>query len=258
MVNKAIDFGVCRLAAIPLMQSPGWTSVQLTQLLFGEHYVVLDRSASGWIRVHAPVVEMEGWMNADHHHPIEHAYYEQILQSDFRITTDIASTLLYRKSPMTIGIGSIVPLSAGELFKVEEQLAFNGEAKALSQRRDGEFICTIATRFLNVPERPGGRTPFGMDADAWIRLVFRIAGYPIGIVPIEQAGKQVEPADALPGDVVVVASGKQMRSGILLNGSRVIHCSGCVKIEMLTDGVLQEIPARKTPWKMSEVRRIRL
>lgn len=251
-----MDHGVCRLSAIPVMQSPGWTGAQLTQLLFGEHYAVLERTTSGWLRIHAPILAMDGWINAGHHHAIEQAYYEQIGQSDFRITTEIASTLLYRKSTINIVIGSIVPLSAGELFKVEEQLAFNGEAKVLSQRRDGEFICSIASRFLHAPERPGGRTPHGIDAEAWLRLVYRIAGFPID-TGLEQGGTPVEPDEALPGDLVILSSGKQSRAGILLAGSRVIHCQGFVRIDPLAGLVLQESPMVNKPWHVTDVRRIR-
>ena len=256
MVNNAVDHGVCRLSVIPVMQSPGWSGAQLTQLLFGEHYRVMERTASGWLRIHAPIVEQEGWIYSGHHHSIESAYYDQILQSDFRITTEIASTLLYRKSTVNIVIGSIVPLSAGELFKVEEQLAFNGEAKALSQRRDGEFIGTIASRFLNVPERPGGRSPHGIDPDAWIRMVYRIAGYPISGTGLVQAGTPVEMDEALPGDLVILLSEKQSRAGILLAGSRVIHCHGFIRIDPLSGVNLQETPAVKRPWQVTDVRRI--
>ncbi len=38
-------------------------------------------------------------------------------------------TVLYKKSPLTIVMGSVVPISNSELFKIEEQFAFNGESK---------------------------------------------------------------------------------------------------------------------------------
>ena len=257
MVNNAVDYGVCRLSAVTVMQSPGWSGTQITQLLFGEHYVVLERAASGWLRIHSPVVDKEGWIQSAQHHSIEQQYFNLITQSDFRITTEIASTLLYRKSTVNINIGSVVPLSVGELFKVEEQLAFNGEAKVLSQRRDGEFICTIAARFLNVPERAGGRTPQGIDAEAWIRLVYRIAGYPLDAQSLNASGKGIEPLEALPGDLVVLSSGKQTRPGILISGFRVIHCEGLVRIDPLNDGALTDGQSRPTGWNVGEYRRVR-
>jgi len=256
MVNSPVDYGVCRLSAVTMMQAPAWTAPQVTQLLFGEHYEVLERSASGWVRIHSPVVETEGWILASQHHAIEAAYYNLICQSDFRITTEMASTLLFRKSAININIGSVVPLSAGELFKVEEQLAFNGEAKMLSQRRDGEFICSMALRFLNVPERRGGRTPQGIDAEAWIKLVYRIAGYPLGGLSLLTVGKPVEPENAIPGDLMVLSREKQVRVGILLPGSRLIHCSGFVRADALKGGMVDEGQGFGGGWMVTDVRRI--
>ena len=74
-------------------------------------------------------------------------------------------------------MGSIVPISGSELFKVEEQFAFNGESKSLGQRRDMEFIRQMARRYVGAPYLAGGKSPFGIDAPGLLHMVFRIAGY---------------------------------------------------------------------------------
>ena len=47
---EAIEFGVCRLAVVPVRVDAHDTSEQVTQLLFGDHYEVLAFSAD-WYTV---------------------------------------------------------------------------------------------------------------------------------------------------------------------------------------------------------------
>src|SRR5688572_9168744 len=124
-----VDFGVCRLAIVPVYEKPDYHSIQHNQLLFGEHYQITG-SKGNWLSIQQAYDGSGGWIHTSQHHSISVEYFEQINTSDYKITTDIASTLLYNKNPLTIVMGSIVPISNSELFKIEEQLAFNGESKS--------------------------------------------------------------------------------------------------------------------------------
>src|SRR5258708_25885335 len=136
-----IEFGVCGLEIVEVKKTAAENAEQVTQLLFGDHYEVHAVSPDKrWISIMITTDQCEGWIDFRQHHSITPEYLEQINQADFKITLDVAATLLYKKSPMTIVMGSIVPISTSELFKTEEQLAFNGETKCLNQRRDFEFL----------------------------------------------------------------------------------------------------------------------
>ena len=138
---EVIDHGVCRLALMSVRKDPTDQSEQVTQLLFGDHYEVTDVSADRkWVlvRIHADLYE--GWISEKQHHAITKEFFEQINHTNYKISTDLTSSLLYKKNPLTILLGSIVPISNSELFRMEEQFAFNGESKSLGQKRDFEFL----------------------------------------------------------------------------------------------------------------------
>jgi hypothetical protein len=252
---ESIGFGVCRLATVSVMKEPEWSSLQLTQLLFGEYYLVLSKTRNGWLEIFMPITGITGWMRFEQHHEIIEEYYRQIEISDFRITTDVSSVLLFRKQPVSIVMGSLVPVNATELFKVEEQLAFNGEAKLLSQKRDAEFLEAVALKYLNAPERPGGRTTFGIDSDAFIRLVYRLAGYSIttNFTNLQKNLPSVEFDDMKPGDLAYFTSNKKNHYGIILTGARVIGCLGHVRIDSIQDNSLS---TETQHWVLTDIRRI--
>jgi hypothetical protein len=235
-----IDFGICRLSIVPIRPEPG-SGVQSSQLLFGEHYSVLSQSKDRkWLQVSA-ADETTGWIDKLQHHSISLEYFNQVNLADFKVTTDIVSTILYKKMQMTIVMGSVVPISGSELFKMEEQFAFNGEAKSLGQRRDIEFIKSISAKYLNAPQLAGGRSPFGIDSAGLVHMTFRIAGYPLPrtLEQLTNEGKEVK--EPLPGDIAFFAGkdGKPAHAGIVLNDDRIIHSSGRVRIDHLTaDGIV--------------------
>lgn len=240
-----IDYGVCRLAIVTVRKEADQKSEPLTQLLFGDHYEVTETSNDNkWLSIVINSDNSSGWIDRLQHHSISKEYHEQIGLANFKITTDIASTMLYKKSQLTIVMGSIVPISASELFKMEEQFAFNGETKSLGQRRDFEFLKHIACKYLNAPHLPGGKSPFGIDASGFTQMSFRLTGYELPRAVQQQwtFGKAVKDIGAaVPGDLVFF-KGKDHRVshvGILLNDQKIIHCSGRVRIDhLMEEGIL--------------------
>lgn len=223
-----LGYGVCRLSVVAVRQTPEAQAPLVTQLLFGDHYEVLAvPDSKQWIYIRMHFDGVEGWISSEQHHGITQEYFDQINHANFKITTDLTSNILYKKSPLTILMGSIVPISNSELFKMEEQFAFNGEAKSLGQKRDGEFVKAIASKLINAPELPGGRTPFGIDTAGFIQLVFKIAGYSLPRNLDLMREKSIEQPEV--GDVIVFGNSGKM--GIWLEENKYIHVQGRVRID---------------------------
>jgi hypothetical protein len=240
-----VSYGICRLSLVSVRKEQTHLSLQITQLLFGDHYLVGEEASHGlWLRITICFDGTEGWIERKQHHAISQEYFEQINTTDFKITTDICSTILYKKSPITILLGSIVPISQSELFKMDEQFAFNGESKSLGQKRDFEFLKAISMKYLNVPEQEGGKSPFGVDGIGLAQVAFRISGYSISrstekLVMHQKTVKNID--NVRPGDIAFFISRKEgkVKTGLLLEENKVLHADGRVKIDHLSeDGVL--------------------
>jgi cell wall-associated NlpC family hydrolase len=236
-----IYHGVCRLSMVPVRIEPGHTAEQLTQLLFGDHYEVLGLSPDKlWAQIRIYADQAEGWIDLRQHHAISSEYFQQINKTEYKITTDIATGVLYKKAPLTIVMGSIVPVSSSELFKIEEQFAFNGEAKSLGQRRDTEFILQTAKKYVGAPFLWGGKSPFGIDAPALIQMIFRISGYSVPRTVKSQAmhGKKLDSlAEARPGDIAFFTTkgSTPSHAGLVMAEDRVLHAYGQVRMDNLTE-----------------------
>jgi hypothetical protein len=238
---EAIDFGVCRLAAVPVYNDHDDSARQITQLLFGDHYEVLAFTADRkWAHIKIYADQSGGWIDIKQHHAISKEYFDQINQTDYKITTEIASAVLYKKSQLTIVMGSIVPISNSELFKIEEQFAFNGESKGLGQKRDVDFLKGVAKKYLSSPCQPGGKTPFGIDASGFVQMVFKISGYSLQRDAVQQSaqGKRIRSfSEARPGDLVFFSEKGAAVShvGIIMDEEKIIHCFGQVRIDTISE-----------------------
>lgn len=244
-MSDAIDYGVCRLAVVTVRKDADQKSEPVTQLLFGDHYEVMFVSKDEkWLSIVITADQSTGWIDKLQHHSISQEYHNQIGLANYKITTDVASTMLYKKSQLTIVLGSIVPISASELFKMEEQFAFNGETKTLGQRRDFEYLKEVSNKYLNAPHFPGGKSPFGIDASGFTQMSFRLAGYqlPRDVQQQFTSGKPVDNlSSAHPGDLAFFESGKGKigHVGIVLEEQKIIHCSGRVKVDyLMEEGIL--------------------
>lgn len=258
----SLSYGVSRLAVIAVRKEPDDRAEQTTQLLFGDHYEVLSYSKDHkWTYISIFADGYQGWIDAKQHHEITKAYFDQINHANFKITTDIAAGILYKKNPITILLGSIVPISNSELFKMEEQFAFNGEAKSLGQKRDYEFLRGIALKYLHAPYQWGGKSPFGIDCSGFTQMVFKINGYFIPRDSSQQlnVGRGIGSFDqALPGDLAFFSNGSEVVShvGIVLENQKIIHASGQVRIDQLDPNGIVHSESNQATHKLQSIRRI--
>lgn len=231
-------FGICRLSVVPVRRDAADSSEMISQLLFGEHYQVLERSDDQkWCRIQNAFDNYEGWIDAKQHNEITEAYFNQINDSEYKIATDLFARMLYKKQVIHVVLGSVLPLLNNPLFQHEEQLAFNGEAKSLHQKWEAELMISLAKKYLNAPYLWGGRSPFGIDCSGFTQVVFRVAGYKLARDSKDQImqGKEVLLDAAEPGDLAFFTNkaGKMNHVGLILKDGEIIHASGKVRIDQL-------------------------
>lgn len=253
--------GVCRLAIAPVRSYPSETSEMVTQLLFGDHYTVLESMNEGkWLKVEINFDEYLGWIDAKQHYAISDAYFDHLNSVNFKICTDISASLLFNKSPVQILIGSILPISSMELFDMDEQLAFNGESHNLGDSMGFEFVKQIAYKYLNAPYLWGGKTPFGTDCSGFVQMVFKIAGYRLSRDGSEQAlqGAKVDSLeDAIPGDLCFFGTKTKITHvGLLLADKKIIHASGKVRIDNITDQGIHLSSTNALTHKLQLIKRV--
>ena len=253
------DYGVCRYSIIPVYEQPDYRSKLFSQLLFGEHYTVTG-SKGKWISIQLSFDQSVGWISLAQHHSISKEYFDQINISDYKITTDVASTILYNKTPIHIVMGSVVPISNSELFKMEEQLAFNGESKSLSQKRDIEFLKSVLLKYINTPYWPGGKSPFGIDSGGLVQMSFKICGYNLPRSSEEQMhhGKPISDLkEATQGDIVFLrALDKELISSILVNNEKVVLSDGHVHQEQIDNKGIKSVNQKKYSLVIEDIRRV--
>lgn len=233
-------FGICRLAIVPVRDRPSDKAEMVTQLLFGEAYKIVELSDNKkWLKICMDFDGYEGWIDARQHNRIGEEYYQHIHKLEYKVCTDIVSSILYKKQMLNILIGSILPIASSELFEMQEQFAFNGESKNLGLKADFEFLKKIALKYINAPYLWGGKSPFGIDCSGFVQQVFKICGYFLKRDASQQylQGKKIDFEEVLPGDLAFFANeqAKIIHVGILLEENKIIHASGKVRIDKLDE-----------------------
>jgi len=239
--------GICRLGIVPVRAGADEKAEMVTQLLFGDHYSMIEVSEDGkWIKIKVEYDHYDGWIDIKQHTEISDEYFNHLNGTDFKISTDINSTILYKRRLIQIVIGSILPISSSELFEVNEQFAFNGASKNLGHKKGFDFLKQIIKSYINAPYVWGGKSPFGIDCSGLTQQVFKLCGYKLKRDASQQFQQGVQVAqisEAMAGDLAFFRNeeGNISHVGILLEDQDFIHASGYVRKDKLDEnGIYNE------------------
>ena len=144
---------------------------------------------------------------------------------------------------------------------MDEQFAFNGEAKNLGQKREVEFLRNVARKYIHAPCLTGGKTPFGIDAAGLTQMVFKICGYTLLRDAWQQAGqgKAVKSfQERKAGDLFFFrdAEGRTAHTGIYLDGDKIQHAAGRVRVDFVTEAGIEDADTRQLLYPLAHIRRI--
>ena len=225
---------ICENVFVPLRSGPSHKSEMLSQILFGEKYIILDQSAK-WLKIESLFDKYTGWIDMDH---LQHSESKDNTKGKV-----LLKPLLCFKKDKT----KLVIEPGCEIYDPNfKHFTFNAGENIYSTSKDfnDTFITTsdslpdTAIRFINSPYIWGGRIPSGIDCSGLTQLVYKIHGMAIPRDSCQQAetGESVSFIDeSKPGDLVFFDNEKGNIShvGMMISRGLIIHASGRVRIDTI-------------------------
>lgn len=233
-------YGMAVLSVIPVRKNPSEQSEMVTQVLFGESFEVLQ-SKLNWLFVRLDYDHYEGWIDLKHCHFISKRYYNNLNRNKLFVSSDIYKNVTSKEvGETTLVAGSSIPNYKQKMaFKAyQTNYRFRGFPERNHRMPLREAIVYHAKKYLNAPYLWGGRTPFGIDCSGFVQVVYKICGVRIPRDTAHQVelGSSVNFVnEARPGDLAFFDNkdGRIIHVGIVLEGARIIHASGQVRIDYI-------------------------
>jgi cell wall-associated NlpC family hydrolase len=233
-----MQFGICLLSVVPCRKEPSGTSEMITQLLFGEHYFVLEIQ-NDWLKIKVAYDNYECWISSKQHSKINESTFKYLQKLSPNLVSSLVERIENKITPQSfyITLGASLPLLNQHTISFES-FVFNyvGNSTDTKIKSGAEKIIETAQQLINTPYLWGGKSPFGIDCSGFTQIVYKLNGYQLP----RDAYQQVELGEALSfveeaeaGDLAFFDNeeGKIVHVGILLNNQQIIHASGFVRID---------------------------
>ncbi len=246
-----MEFGICILNSIPLRMEPSDASEMVSQVLFGEHFAVLEKQKQ-WLYIKLGFDGYRGWIDCKQVAEITEAYFEQLKNAETVFSIELVNfATTNKKEFLPLSIGAILPEYKHNTFRInEDEFLFEGKTRVVKQAK--ENVVETAFMYLNAPYLWGGKTPFGIDCSGLTQMVYRMNGYKL----FRDASQQAKQGEVLsfieesePGDLAFFDNkeGNITHVGIILANNYIIHASGKVRLDRLDQsGIYNEETKRHT------------
>ena len=252
-----MEYGICNLAVIPMRAEPSERSEQVSQVLFGEAFEILERR-EGWAQIVTAADNYTGWVNRLQFAMLGHLNYQQLLKNRPKVTYKAVTQAwkIRDNSVLYLPAGSSLSFLTGTTCYIEKE-----KFEIIGQIGQNESIDLVAKSFLNAPYLWGGRTHFGIDCSGFTQMVFKLKGFQLKRDASMQAGqgRLVESiSSALIGDLAFFKNenDKITHVGMLLNREHIIHASGKVKIDMIDEKGIYSVEQSRYTHKLALIKRI--
>ncbi|HUH45554.1 MAG TPA: C40 family peptidase [Arenibacter sp.] len=226
-----MQYGICHLSTVPVRSIPDDTGEMISQILYGEHFKVLEQRKK-WSKVRIAFDRYEGWVSNQQFLSIsEEAYTEIDLSENPRISSELISYV-------ETGPNMLAPILLGSTIVYHPVLNYQFEGHFTKGRQDKKQLVPTALHYLNAPYLWGGRTVFGIDCSGLAQMVYKINGYHL----LRDCRQQSAQGEALsfieesePGDLAFFDNSEGIINhvGIIMENNYIIHAHGKVRIDRI-------------------------
>ncbi|MDB5209091.1 MAG: NlpC/P60 family protein [Flavisolibacter sp.] len=239
-----MQFAICLLSVIPMRKEPFHRSEMVSQILFGE-YVTMHGEKDDFTLVKCEYDGYEGWIQSNQ---LTHVSNKELLQTN-SYTTSFATPVTQNNTMLHVPYGSPVYQQNGFSFQMIgnsinylmlPQQMVNSKEQILNL----QTLTAFCQPFINTPYLWGGKSVFGIDCSGFVQQVFKLFGIKLLRDAYLQAG-QGKPVNSLEearlGDLSFFCNegGRVTHVGIILEGNKIIHSSGRVRVDTVDkDGIL--------------------
>ena len=228
-----MTYGIATLSIIPCRAEPSDKAEIISQLLFGEHYSVIEELEK-WIKVKNAFDLYEGWICRKQFTEITGKEFDEMNLNEFPLCGSLKGSINYLGENRNITLGATLPyLSQSKISIRDEKASFEG----LPNTKHASKLMDYAMMYLNTPYLWGGRSPFGIDCSGFAQIVYKLCGYKLPRDAYQQAGRITH-------------------VGIITEPGKIIHASGRVKIDLLDSQGIFDVELKKYTHKLRLIRRI--
>ena len=251
-------FGICNLAIVPLRLEPSDRSEMTTQVLFGDHFRILEQTEK-WSRIELAFDGYNGW--------IDNKQFKTISADEYNILNDTpavlnADLIEYITTPdnqlMSIPMGAAITFLDQPSINTENFIFEGMKASGVTSKQQ---LLQTAFMYLNAPYLWGGKTPFGLDCSGFTQMVYKLNGFSL----LRDASQQATQGEALsfieesePGDLAFFDNeeGRIIHVGIIMEDNHIIHAHGKVRIDRLDHLGIYNTDTKRHSHKLRVIKKI--
>ena len=248
-----MEYGVCNLSIVPLRAESTDLSEMVTQLLYGEHFKVLEKRRK-WSYIRLSFDGYEGWLDNKQYLSISEENYSELETKQLRLASDMVDF---------VGIpgNQLLSICLGSTISASDLLGHSFEGKSVLGQLPKEHLIDSAISYLNTPYLWGGKSPFGIDCSGFTQMVYKLNGYRL----FRDASQQATQGEALsfieesePGDLAFFDNqeGKITHVGIIMKDNYIIHAHGKVRIDRLDHSGIFNYEMRNHTHRLRVIKRI--
>jgi hypothetical protein len=246
-----MKFGICTLNSIPLRLDASDTSEMVSQLLFGEHFKVLETKKQ-WLYVKLDFDGYQGWLDSKQVEEITEEYYLELKESNTTFSNELINFATTENDKLIpLSVGATLPNYKNGTFSINNK-SFSFDGKVIESSLTKNAIIKTAFIYLNAPYLWGGKSPFGIDCSGFTQMVYKLNGFKLFRDASQQAKQGIVLSfieESEPGDLAFFDNeeGKITHVGIILANNFIIHASGKVRLDRLDQsGIYNEETNRHT------------
>jgi len=252
-------YGICNLSIVPLRAIESDKSEMINQVLFGEHFTILEHTQN-WSKIRLAFDNFEGWIDNKQFVKISEDLFRNINKKDTVYVKELVD-IIYNTNNEILTLPMGAPLSLLNNNKLTiNAVDYLFEGETISGEKGKNAIKQFAFLFLNTPFLWGGKSPFGIDCSGFTQLVYKLCGYQL----FRNANEQATQGEVLsfieesePGDLAFFDNedGEIIHVGIILNDYRIIHVYGKVRIDTLDHSGIFNIDLQKHTHKLRVIKK---